>query len=268
LTPPDLDRLYREESRRRYSEWAARSPTWVNDRRLVTYFSFERDRKPGSRVLVNLGGDRSSDGAIVGCEWVDGRWPGKGALEFKRPSDRVRIDVPGEFTSLTLTAWVRIDAIEHRFNSLMLTDGFEPGETHWQIDHLGRLILGVRGKSAECEVNWFKDYASPRVLTPERFGRWMQLATVYDQHARTVTHYVDGVAVGSEALAFDIILRVGEAEIGNWGVPRVDDETPVRNLCGRMDEFALFRVALDPKEVRVLYERGLPDGGRRFIEAR
>jgi hypothetical protein len=260
LTPRDLEGLYLEESGRRLNAWAAHSHALANDPRVVAYFSFQGDRRPGSRVLVNENGDRARDGAIVGCEWVDGRWPGKGALEFKRSSDRVRIDVPGKFDSLTYAAWVRIDAIDNRFNSLMLTDGFESGETHWQIDNLGRLVLGIRNAWRPGEKtyrpSWFKDYTSPPVITAEKFGRWVHLATVYDHRAQRVAHYVDGAAVCSEPLAWNIILRIGEAELGNWGEVRDDDRFPIRNLCGRMDEFALFRAALSTEEIRELYHRG------------
>jgi hypothetical protein len=102
-----------------------------------------------------------------------------------------------------------------------------------------------------------KNYTSPPVITPEKFGRWIHLATVYDHRAQRVTHYVDGAAVGSEPLAWNIVLRIGEAELGNWReMPNAGDPAPIRNLCGRMDEFALFREALSPEEVRELSRRG------------
>ena len=263
MTPLDLDARYRQESGRRYGEWVNYSRARASDRRLVAYFSFEGDRRPGSRLLVSQSDDRAKDGVIVACEWVDGRWPGKGALEFKRSSDRVRINVPGEFESLTLAAWVRIDAIEHRWNTLMLTDGFDRGEAHWQIDHLGRLVLGIRNeRSLGPRDHWSlgqKNYTSPPVITPEKFGRWIQLATVYDHQARAVTHYVDGAAVWSEPVVGTILLRIGDAELGNWGVPAVGDPVPIRNLCGRMDEFALFRAALSAEEIVELYRQGICD---------
>ena len=258
IAPPDLERLYLKESLVRYHEWAAGSRSLRGDRRLLVYYSFEDDRHLGSRILLNQSDERSMDGSIIGCEWVDGRWPGKGALEFKRPSDRVRIRVPGHFRSLTFTAWVRIDAIEHRFSGLLLTDGFELGEPHWQIDWMGRIVLGVRAEPERPSTGWFHNYDSPRVFTPERFGRWTHVATVYDDRTATVTHYVDGAEVGSVALKRRGSLRIGDAELGNWGVPVATDAWPVRNMCGRMDEFALFPAALAPSEVRVLYERGSP----------
>lgn len=256
LGAPDLERLYRLGSRHRYDEWLARAHARRSDDRLLAYFSFEGERDANSRVLANGAGDRSTDGAIVGCEWDDGRWPGKGALEFKRPSDRVRFEVPGEFDSLSVVAWVRIDAVEHRYNSLMLTDEFEPGEVHWQIGGDGRIILGIRNEITYRHYN--KNYVSPRVFTPERFGQWTHLATVYNHRAGTVSHYVDGKTVSSEKLARRGPLRIGAAELGNWGVPAANDSAPIRNLCGRMDEFALFDDALTAEEVRALYDQGVP----------
>jgi Concanavalin A-like lectin/glucanases superfamily len=258
LGQPELERRYIEESHRRYSEWLVQSHMLRGDPRLIAYFSFEGDHEASSRrTLVNQLGDRSADGAIVGCDWVDGRWPGKGALEFKRPTDRVRIRVDGEWESLTLCAWVRIDAIQRRRSSLMLTDGFDPREVHWEIDQSGRIVLGISNTHSPGE-QYAAEYVSPTVITSEQVGRWTMLATVYDDRAEKVTHYVDGVEVSSKPIARRGVLRIGDAELGNWGVRRSNEPSPVRSLCGRMDEFALFREALGSDQMRALYEKGMP----------
>ena len=85
------------------------------------------------------GGQSPHEGIIIGCSWVPGRWPGKNGLEFKRVSDRVRFHLPGEFSSLTLMAWVRVDALPHRFNSLLMTDGWDEAAPHWHISADGQL---------------------------------------------------------------------------------------------------------------------------------
>jgi ferric-dicitrate binding protein FerR (iron transport regulator) len=246
LSLDDLERRYLERSRRRYGAWIEASRVQRADPRLVINFSFEGERQPGSRRLLNQRGEGGLHGAIVGCEWVDGRWPGKGALEFKHPGDRVRMRVPGEFDSLTLAASVRVDAFERFLNALMLTDGHDWGEPHWQISRDGRIILGIAPKN----------YTSPQVITPERLGRWIHLVTVFDSKAGTVTHYVDGAAVWSEPIVTHGPLRIGDAEIGNWGAPTRNSGTSVRNFCGRIDEFLLYQGALSADEVRALYERG------------
>src|SRR5262249_34933074 len=119
------------------------------------------------------------DGAIVGCAWVAGRWRGKQGLEFKRVSDRVRLHVPGEFDSLTLAAWVRVDALPNRFNSLFMTDGWDDGAPHWHISAEGKIALGVQGPNKKKGAN----YVTAPIFTPERLGEWTHLAVVHDQGA-------------------------------------------------------------------------------------
>jgi hypothetical protein len=94
-------------------------------------------------------------------------------------------------------------------------------------------------------------------LRSDRLGQWLQLVTVYDHRSRTVTHYVDGRPVSQEGLRFDAALRIGDAEIGNWGrtIP-ISPEMILRNFNGRMDGFALFQEALSPEEIARLYEFG------------
>ena len=66
------------------------------DERLLLYYTFDNEQAWSRNVTDQaLNKARSSNGALIGCEWVQGRWPGKGALHFKRSSDRVRIDIPG-----------------------------------------------------------------------------------------------------------------------------------------------------------------------------
>ena len=56
----------------------------------------------------------------MGCSWATGRWPDKQGLEFRQVSDRVRLHIPGEFEAMTLMAWVRVDALPNKFNSLLM----------------------------------------------------------------------------------------------------------------------------------------------------
>jgi hypothetical protein len=251
-----LEQRLAEEARRRYQAWRVASQKLRTDPRVILYYSFEgQDR--WERTLHNRGpGQRSAlDGAIVGCQWIDGRWPGKGALEFKRPSDRVRLNLPGEFDALTWMTWVRVDALDQRYNALLLTDGFETGAPHWQINGFGKLQLGV---CHDSEARSYSNYYSEAVFRPDQLGQWKQLATVYDAGAGFVTHYVNGHPVGRKPLKAKMTLSIGNAEIGNWGVPWSGDRNPVRNLNGRMDEFLLFDRALTAEEIQKLYQAGEP----------
>ena len=99
------------------------------------------------------------------------------------------------------------------------------------------------------------------MFTPERFGRWVHLAVVYDPAAGLVTHYVDGQPVGDPLeIEFDSPLRFGDAEVGNWNSSGLRNKHPVRNFNGGMDEFMLFSRALTGADVERLYAQGRPPG--------
>ncbi len=205
-----------------------------------------------------------TDATIVGCQWVEGRWPNKRALEFQSVNDRVRLSVPGGFESLTLTAWVRVQGLDRKLNSLFMSDGFVPGTVHWLIRRDGVLGLTVIG----ADPRNHQVVASPPVLTLEKFGMWLHLGVVLNGSAQRVAHYVNGQRVSEEPLRIDGPFRIGAAELGNWngkGFPN-DDPFMIRNFGGAMDEFCLFSRALDGTEIRTLYTEGRPEPGAASLE--
>jgi ferric-dicitrate binding protein FerR (iron transport regulator) len=250
-TAEAVSRQSREALRKRREEWTATLAQLRQDPSLLVQYTFEPDA-----ILRNQahGDERPHDGAIVGCTWGPGRWPGKQGLEFKRVSDRVRLHVPGEFQSLTLAAWVRADRLPNINNALLLSDGWEPGGVHWQIGEGGKLVLGIQGKPKGKGAN----YHAYDVFTPDRFGQWTHLAVVYDRDAGQVTHYVDGEPASRTPLIFDIPLRIEKAELGNWNVATHRNNNPVRHFTGCMDEFLLFSRALTDAEVGRIYAAGRP----------
>jgi hypothetical protein len=255
VTAHDLALRTEAETRRRQRDWLAARDALRRDPGLLVYYSFETE-KTWQRTLQDRTqrADRPHDGAIVGCQWVTGRWPGKQGLEFKRVSDRVRLHVPGEHASLTLVAWVRVDALPNRFNSLLMADGWDEGSVHWHINDAGMIALGIQGPNRKQGV----DYRTPRVFAPERFGQWTQLAVVFDRAAQQVTHYVDGRQVSQHPVRSEVPLHIRDAELGNWNIADYRDSRPIRNFNGCMDEFLLYTRALDAQEVQELRERGRP----------
>lgn len=247
----ELEMRSNREIERRYHTWQALTERLRADPRLVFQFTFEQ-QQPWERSLHNraLHGQGLLDAALVGASWSEGRWPGKGALEFKRPSDRVRLHIPGEFSALTLMAWVRIDAFERWLSSLFLTDGHDLGEPHWQVSNKGQIIFGLGG----CKPDY-----SPPVLGPDMLGRWLHLAVACDR--QRLTYYLNGQVIDSKPYPTGHPIKIGDAEIGNWGVPRRGNADPIRNFRGRMDEFLLFQQALTPDEIHRIYQEGQPAPG-------
>lgn len=246
-----LMRMAQNDWRSRYAAWREASDRLKSDPDTLAYFDFE-DQNPWDRALENRAADGTQGGAIIGAQWTQGRWPGKGALEFKRITDRVRLRLPGDFQALTLAAWVRAEGFERWLSSLMLTDGWETGEVHWQISDKGELVLGVSGGA-----NGF----SPPVVHPRDLGRWMHLVTTVETApgAGRIVHYLDGEPVAEIAVDRPMPpLRIGDAEIGNWQAQGRGE--PIRSLNGRVDEFLVLKRALRPGEVAELHRAGHPNG--------
>ena len=241
----------------RYDQWLAASRRLNQDPSLLVHFDFEH-AAPSDWRLHNASGESAAvpDGTIVGCQWVEGRWPAKPALEFRGVSDRVRLSVPGEFASLTMAAWVRVQGLDRQFNSLFMCDGFDAGTLHWLIRNDGVLGLTVIGpRPGDYQI-----VASPSVLELGQFGLWLHVAVVLDGNAKRVSHYVNGQLVSEKALKIHSPFRIGTAELGNWNGRGFPDNDPamIRNFSGAMDEFCLFSRALPPSEIRALYSSDKP----------
>jgi hypothetical protein len=238
--------LSQVDSRARFREWQASRDALAADPSTLVLFDFE-GQKPWDRQLENRGRDDMPAGAVIGAQWSQGRWPGKSALEFKRISDRVRLAVEGEFETLTLAAWIRVEGLDQWLSSILLTDGFEPGEVHWQLSDQGEMVLGISGASP-------LNTTSSVVIGPQDLGRWIHLVTTIDRTTATVIHYRDGQEVGNQVVTGMGPLRFGAAELGNWQAK--GSAHPLRSLNGRVDEFMILDRVLSPTEVAELHRAG------------
>jgi hypothetical protein len=257
-----LDEQARDQNSERLKRWQDFSRRLRQDKRLIAYYALDQPQR-WQRTLKNSAEATSDDldGAIVGAKRVAGRWPGKGALELKQPGDRVRVNIPGEFRSLSFACWVRIDSLDRWYNSLFLTDNYQRGEPHWQILDSGQLFFSVR-VSQQKGGQEHRVVLSPPFWSPTLSGKWLHLATTYDVDAKTTTHYLNGRQLIAESIPLHQLVettRIGMASIGNWSMPtRPDSNFAIRNLNGRIDEFAIFSAALSAEEVAEMYESGKP----------
>ena len=242
----------------RCDQWRLTSARLNADPSLVVHLDFENLGRSDWTLRNRAETDRSApDATIVGCQRTEGRWREKQALEFQSVNDRVRLDVPGTFEALTLSAWVCIKGLDRQFNSLFMSDGFEPGTIHWLIRSDGVLGLTVFGpNTGDLQI-----VASPAVLTLDKLGMWFHLAVVLDGEASQAVHYVNGAPVSRHTLRLGPPFQLGPSELGNWNARSGSNPAPslIRNLVGSLDEFELFSRALSDAEIRDLYSQGKPD---------
>jgi hypothetical protein len=241
----------------RYEQWQFANAQLKEDPSLLVHLDLQNLSATGW-TLRNSAAHHAPglEGVIVGCARTQGRWREKQALEFQSVNDRVRMGVPGEHASLTLSAWVCVLGLDRQFNSLFMCDGFAPGTIHWLIRHDGVLGVTVFGD----QPGKFQIMRSPPVVTLDQLGRWHHFAVVLDGRARRVVHYLNGSPVSRHELQLDLPFRIGASELGNWNARSGPHPAPalIRNLSGALDEFALFSRALGDAEVRHLYLQGKP----------
>ncbi len=253
----DLQNKSSEAAVLRHEQWRAAGIRLDEDPSLLVHFEFEPS-DPSDWRLQNSSKrrDATPDATIVGCQWTEGRWPDKHALEFRNVNDRVRLEVGGEYEALTLAVWLRVQGLDREINSLFMSDGFEESTVHWSLRNDGVLGLTVIGDAP----GRFQICASPPALGLDQLGLWVHLAAVVDGTSKRVTHYLNGRPVSEHAVRIGPPYRIGVAELGNWnarGFPK-NDPFMIRNFSGAMDDFCLFSRALNADEIHRLYSNGKP----------
>ena len=239
------------ETNKKHQKWLSTKKWLLEDDSLVAYYDFEKNiNKP--RLLTNISSNQQvSHGAIIGAQWQEGPWSGKSSLEFKRASDRVRVNIPGEFEAFTLSTWIKIDSLDRLFNSILLTDGWDVGDIHWQLahynaDNTGTIILGLKHKKKDGLNYNFKPFFSV-----SDSGVWYHLATTVNNNTKEVKIYVNGEVVKSQTLKSALSSwHIDEALIGNWDSQR--RASPLRNLNGAIAELVVLSRDLQPEEIKKL----------------
>ena len=122
------------------------------------------------------------------------------------------VDIPSSVAdtsgSYTVMAWVKIDRLTGRYQTLVSIDGRRVSAFYLQLrNDTGKFALTVEPE--DSTVPGVVASANSRA----EVGRWYHLGGVYDADAKTITLYLDGVPQGTTA--FDSAWKAsGHTEIG------------------------------------------------------
>ena len=250
---------------RKWEDWTERTKA---DTDVVLFFPFS-DTPQWNRTIINEAASApvDSDGAIVGCQPVPGRWPGIPAMGFSSSSDRIRLNLTGEYDSLTLSAWVRIDQFSPHHVALLSPDTQANRESFfdWSIiipaDGLAVHTHASDTDATLGDLAGRTHYHSPvNLRNLFAAGNWVHLALVFDRESGQVRHYANGTMTATLPWKDDRKLRIGTMDIGNW--PYMEwargTEFEVRNLNGALSDLFIAKRPYTDSEIEEVFSSGRP----------
>ncbi len=247
----DLAFRSREESQLRHQAWLELRDEIAQSADTLLYYTFD-NHSPWSRILKNQSNQQldSFHGAIIGCSWSDGRWPGKGALTFKRKNDRVRMGFHEKLSSVTLSSWIKIDKLTNDLQPILCSESSGMGAASWFVDAKGRLVLEVHGGKRK------DSYQSAVAFRKERLGRWMHLATTFDQESKKVSHFINGRSFSHEKIRTNTLISFADSLLGHLSAKKFKPQEI--SLQGSVDEFVILSKSISEGQIRKMYELGCP----------
>ncbi len=178
-----------------FRRWQAFSEELRKRDDLVAYYDFQPDESNRFVLRNRAATGEQFDGRIGNSRWVLGRFPGKYALSFGRPTSGVHVNIPVECRQLTLAAWVRLERLT-KINALLMSEGWnQRGKISLLLTPPGTLRLGYCCDGSNCP-----QLDSPVVLGSDGFGRWRMVAFAVDLVASEVRFFLDGKPVGKQPL--------------------------------------------------------------------
>ena len=215
-----------------------------NNPDLIGYYPFIKSNELINKATNPIAGN----GIIQGARWVSGRWSGKDALIFDRDTDFVELDIPGEYTEMTFSAWIKLDRLDYNHNSIFSSNGWDRGDVHWTIHRHGQMAIGYHGGNTTS-------IPSTKSITT---NQWIHLAGTISSNSQKTCVYLNGKLLSTSPIDPKRSIQPGIGRIGNWLKGDREDPAPMRAMRGKMDELAIWKRALTEQEIKKLAKNGRP----------
>ena len=257
ISYPELAQTALENSTMRHQKWQYLIEEMRADEDILALYTFE-GQGPRERSLVNQASfqNQFSHGAIVGCRWTNGRWPSKGSLEFKSPSDRIHFQSNEPYQAITLSLWIRLDAMPRRMTSLLSSSERSSNSIDWALTPKGQITLKIQNDQNRKNHS----FTSSPILDRNMLGKWLHVVSVCNSNEKKVTHYLNSREISEHNFPKTGLtsIKFSAAEIGNSSIKSSNGKTPIKYFIGRIDELAIFGRSLNKNSIDHLYRTGKP----------
>ena len=215
---------------------------------LVAHWRFD----DGSGIVVGDSSGNGYVGELTGGTWSStGRFGG--ALELTTGAFVTVKNFPQATPSWTVSVWMKTSAAQLAVDE---TDGATILSTEnvfaggWQL-HLDNRPGFERYDAAYWVGPNSSDYVVVTCGCIE-IDRWVHITAVFDNQARQLTLYRDGIPSDQTSLPAPILRGDPTLYMGTWNMHS-------RFLTGVVDDFAIWSRALDPGEIGVLSRQPVGD---------
>jgi hypothetical protein len=253
-----------------YDRWLAYGQELRRDPDLVGYYTFEKNPNRPDLLINSATLPRASDATIENAHWDQGRFPGKPCVSFSAPDQRITLNVPGQFRSLTFWAWVRTQRSPRPYSAIVASLDADPKVVPGQLHHWSLLDDGRFDVAFKCftptAADPFRIWQSTKPAIDWRSSGWKLVAFTID--GDTVCFYCDGAQVGAAVTPVTPVtplaaegksrnITIGQLQIGNFTEPMFDQYAP-RNLHGSVDELGIVGRVMSAEQIKRLYEASKP----------
>lgn len=179
---------------------------------------------------------------VSGCRVGQGTLDGRNSICFTDRDDYAEAEIPGTFQTLTLTAMVRIDQLDHAGNVLLESRDFfnRSGTFLWQLTSEGMLQFHLycgTEMSSVCSN-------SKNCVSRNDLGTWIKLTLIADGGRKTISHYVDDRLISATPWPHPIPIAPGALRIGNGKTKERRSTKNNRFFAGALSELVICDTAM------------------------
>jgi hypothetical protein len=277
FTIQEFEGLREKNKQQQYQIWLTQNERIKTDPE--TLFHLAKMNKPMRLIKSDISGKSIQAVFPFGVTKGLGRWQQNGAIHFSKFYDRLMVRLPHTRKNFTLLSWIKLDQLNLN-QALMTFEGqsrwtqnasikeersekIKEGDFHamrWHINDRGaiRLAIAYIGK-VKSEQQWHNFMTKPKLILPKHLGEWLCVGVTYDFNNKSVTHYLNGEAIGKNLIINQFPVKMDFLEIGNLTNPSDTRKERSFQFKGSTDEMLISERPFSATEMINYYNNSKPE---------